>query len=250
MLKMKFKKGYLFVVSVIIGLLYFPYTFAKSVETGMKNFWFGMKDSTGPVTNHEPVLQSVYDSLHLDISGLSRQAYDLAEQGLEKLKLQGRVLNDSIISIIDFSQPSTEKRLYVLDLKNYRVLYNTLVAHGRNSGKKFAEYFSNQPSSFKSSLGFYITGETYRGNHGLSLKLEGLEKGINNNAGKRAVVMHGAEYVDESLIKTQGYIGRSLGCPAVSVEEHKQIISAIKEGTCLFIYSADKNYLSHSGVLN
>ena len=174
----------------------------------------------------------------------------MAQKGFEKLKEQGVILNDNIISIIDFSLPSTEKRLYVVDLKNYEVLYNTYVAHGRNSGKEIAESFSNRFSSNKSSLGFYKTLGTYIGKHGYSLKLEGLEKGINDNAYERAIVMHGANYVSPGYIPRLGYIGRSLGCPAVSPKEAAPIINTIKDGSCLFIYSPNTNYQQHSPIIS
>ena len=147
-----------------------------------------------------PSAVSVYDSLRLNLAGLNRKAFEFAQQGFEKLKEQGTILNDNIISIIDFSLPSTEKRLYVVDLKNYQVLYKTYVAHGRNSGTVMANSFSNNPSSYKSSLGFYKTLGTYFGKHGYSLKLQGLEKGINDNAYERSIVMHGADYVNPSII--------------------------------------------------
>jgi len=112
-----------------------------------------------------------------------------------------------------------------------------------------ANQFSNTPESYKSSLGFYVTQETYNGNHGYSLKLEGEERGINDNAENRAIVMHSAWYVNESIIRSQGYIGRSEGCPAVSEELSAPIINKIKNGTCLFLYSPDKNYLTQSRIL-
>jgi hypothetical protein len=116
--------------------------------------------------------------------------------------------------------------------------------------EEFAKKFSNRPSSLMSSLGFYVTADTYFGHNGYSLKLEGLENGINDNASRRAVVVHGADYVNESLIQSQGYIGRSLGCPAISSEESGTVINTIKDGTCLFIYSPDKAYQQHSSLLN
>jgi len=189
---------------------------------------------------------SVYDSLHLAASGLNKKAFDLARNGFMKMLQQGKVANDSVISIVDFSQPSNSKRFYVVDIKNYKVLFNTLVSHGRNSGTVWAQSFSNKTSSYKSSLGFYVTGSTYRGSNGYSLKLSGLENGINSNALRRAIVMHGAEYVDESYIQKQGYIGRSQGCPAVPMPEAKEIINTIKDGSCLFIYSPDKSYTQRS----
>jgi L,D-transpeptidase catalytic domain len=169
---------------------------------------------------------------------------------LEKLTEQGKLNNNSILAIADFSLPSTQKRLFVLDLKNYKVLFNTFVAHGKNSGREWANSFSNQPSSLKSSPGFYITHETYNGDNGYSLRLEGIEKGINDNAYEREIVMHGADYVNQSFANAKGYIGRSWGCPAVPVAEAIPIINTIKDGNCLFIYSPDQGYLSHSPVLN
>ncbi|MBL7749696.1 MAG: murein L,D-transpeptidase catalytic domain family protein, partial [Chitinophagaceae bacterium] len=137
--------------------------------------------------------------------------------------------------------------LFVLDLKNYKILFNTLVAHGRNTGREWATSFSNQGESYKSSPGFYITRETYEGKNGYSLKLAGLERGINDNAYNRGIVIHGAEYVSNELANAQGYIGRSQGCPAVPPQVSKPIINTIKNGTCLFIYHP--SYVSHSQVL-
>ena len=162
---------------------------------------------------------------------------------------QGKLHDKKIISIIDFSLPSFKKRLFILDLKNYRILFNTYVAHGRNSGRELATQFSNQQESFQSSLGFYVTQETYTGKHGYSLHLEGEEKGINDNARSREIVMHSAAYVDEKWIGTQGFIGRSLGCPALPENMHKPIIEKIKDGTCLFLYSPNTYYTTHSKIL-
>ncbi|HKO79042.1 MAG TPA: murein L,D-transpeptidase catalytic domain family protein [Chitinophagaceae bacterium] len=194
--------------------------------------------------------KSVYDSLQLNLSGLSREAFDNAKKGWEKLSGEGKLNNQSVIAIVDFSQPSTKKRLYVLDMENYKVLFNTLVAHGRNSGKEWAKSFSNKLSSFKSSPGFYITGQTYTGSNGYSLKLTGIENGINDKAMQRAIVMHGADYVNESFIASRGYIGRSQGCPAVPLKDAKSIINTLKDGSCLYIYVPDQKYLSRSVMLN
>jgi len=250
MQKRKVKSLYLFISSLFISLFSFPFAFAKTVEKRSKQLLSATTDSVNYFTFLKPTVMSVYDSLQLNISGINRTVFEMAQKGYEKIIEEGRLLNDSIISIIDFSLPSSAKRLYVIDLKNYQVLFNTYVAHGRNSGKEFATSFSNDPSSFKSSPGFYITGNTYTGKHGKSLKLEGVEKGINDNAEKRAVVIHAANYVNESLIQSQGYIGRSLGCPAVSPKENDQIINTIKEGSCLFIYSPEESYQSKSVYLN
>jgi hypothetical protein len=191
----------------------------------------------------------VYDSLGLGKLGLSRAAFDYALKGFNYLIAKGKVANDAIISIADFSVASSKKRLFILDLKNYKILFNTYVAHGKNSGNEFASNFSNAPESLQSSPGFFITKDTYNGAHGLSLRLEGEEQGINDNALSRGIVMHAAEYVNESLAKGRGFIGRSWGCPAVPPELHLAIINKIKNGSCLFLYTPDKKYISSSRIL-
>jgi len=250
-MKKKFKRFYLLVSSVIISILHLPFAFAKSAS-GSKLFFTPPADAAANSAFDPPTLAparlSVYDSLHLNLAGLSEQAYAYAKKGFEKLLQEGKLLNDSIISIIDFSLPSNKKRLFVIDVKNYRMLYNTLVAHGRNTGREWAASFSNQPASYKSSPGFYLTRETYQGKHGLSLKLEGLESGINDNAYKRGIVVHGAEYVTETLATAQGFIGRSQGCPAVPDQVSRPVINTIKDGTCLFIFHP--SYIDRSVVLN
>ena len=145
------------------------------------------------------------------------------------------------ITLIDFSKSSNEKRLWVIDMDTNVILFQTLVAHGRNTGEEFANAFSNQPESYQSSLGFYTTGEVYNGKHGLSLKLDGLEKGVNDKARDRAVVIHGASYVSDTFIKQNKRLGRSLGCPAIPVEMNDKIINVIKDKSCLFIYHPNRN---------
>ncbi len=257
MKKIAFKKVYLFISSLFIFILHMPFAFAKTKAfTGFisKNgtvYPVVVMDSSLLNCVNMPVeKRNLYDSLRLGSLGLARQAYDYAMKGFNVMKSVGEVANDNIISIIDFSKPSSEKRLFVIDIANCKLLFNTYVAHGMQSGREFANQFSNKPESNKSSLGFYETQGTYIGGNGYSLKLQGLEKGINDNANKRSIVIHGAEYVDESFIRSQGFIGRSWGCPALPERLHKAIIDVIKNGTCLFIFSPDNNYLSHSKILN
>lgn len=191
----------------------------------------------------------VYDSLKLGDAGLSRAAFEYGMKGYNYLLSDGKIKNDSVISIIDFSLSSGKKRLFVIDLKHVNVLFNTYVSHGRNSGMESANEFSNVPSSYKSSLGFYITADVYQGKHGYSLKLEGEEAGINDNALSRGIVMHAAAYVNETIAAERGYIGRSEGCPAIPEADHKAIIEKIKDGSCLFIYSPDQFYITHSAII-
>lgn len=221
-----------------------------------------------PVTNHSgipiggilPIVSEVpvsgitalleeYDELHLDSVGLSLQAFTTAVKGYENLLEKGLLDNPGLLTIIDFSQSSKNKRLYVLDLLTNRILFNTYVAHGRKSGAEYARAFSNRAHSNKSSIGFYVTGHTYTGGEGYSLRLEGLDKGFNDKALSRDIVLHGSWYVNEQFLSSNGLLGRSLGCPAVPMEEHEQIIDRVKDGSCLFIYYPDKNYLHHSTVL-
>jgi hypothetical protein len=247
----------LYVQFIFMILLHMPIVFAGATVNNRQSLLNNTEKSekkntaTPVVRNTETnAVEAVYDSMHLYNIGLSKTAFSYAMKGFDYLLLQGRVTKDNIISIVDFSQPSSKKRLFVIDLNNFRVLYNTYVAHGVNSGREYANQFSNKPESFKSSLGFYETKATYSGANGYSLKLEGLERGINDNAEKRDIVIHGAGYVDESLIRSQGYIGRSWGCPALPEKLHRQIIDKIKNGSCLFIYGADNAYLKKSKIIN
>lgn len=200
--------------------------------------------------NELSVLENLYEKLELSNKGLSSEAFEHAIKGFLVLKEKGEFLNNKILSIVDFTKPSTQKRLYVIDLENEKVLFNTYVSHGRGSGQKMAETFSNIPESFQSSLGFYETKGTYEGKNGYSMKLCGLEKGFNNKAEDRAIVMHGADYVSEKFIRSTGYLGRSWGCPALPQELNKPVIEKIKGGTCFFIYSHNNNYLSKSKIIN
>ena len=149
---------------------------------------------------------------------------------------KGSVVRNNILTVIDFSKSSSQKRLFILNVATGKLLLSSLVAHGKNSGLEYATSFSNVNESNKSSLGFYTTGTTYMGEHGYSLKLNGCERGVNDAAYQRAIVLHGANYVSNDIIKTQGFLGRSFGCPAVPENASKKIIDYIKNGSCLFIY--------------
>jgi len=177
-------------------------------------------------------------------------ALQTALAGYELLIEDQSISKPEVITIIDFSLPSDKERLWVIDLVQRKILYHCLVSHGRNSGELKAESFSNVPGSNASSPGFYITGETYSGKHGLSLKLDGLEEGINDNARVRTIVIHGAEYVSSDFVRTHGRLGRSFGCPAIPVELCKDIIQTIKGGSCLFIYVPTESYRTNSHIIS
>jgi len=158
----------------------------------------------------------------------------------------GKINSSSNLTICDFTLSSNVKRLWVIDIQSKKILFHSLVAHGMGTGEEFAVHFSNTQDSHQSSLGFYVTGETYTGNNGYSLNLHGLDGAFNNNAYDRAIVMHGADYVSENFAKANQRLGRSHGCPALPVELAPKVIDRIKDGHCLFIYHTKDNYLSQS----
>lgn len=175
----------------------------------------------------------------------NESAFKAALKGYQKLKAQGKIQKE-ILSIIDFNLSSNQERFWVIDMENKKLIFHTLVAHGRNSGNEFANSFSNTEGSYQSSLGFYLTGNIYNGKHGNSLKLLGLERNINDAAFSRGIVIHGADYVSKDFISRYGRLGRSLGCPAVPENICSSLVSTIKEGSCLFIYKKDNNYFAKS----
>ena len=191
----------------------------------------------------------IYDELELATLGLSEKAFDYAYKGYQHL-VKKQKINTDILVICDFSQSSNKKRFYILDLANNKVLLTSYVAHGRGSGAEYAMRFSNRSRSHQSSLGFYVTSSTYYGEHGLSLRLQGLEPGYNTLAMKRNIVLHGAAYISDEYLNTNKFMGRSYGCPAVPEDECAEIIDLIKNGSCLFIYHPTKKYLQSSKILN
>lgn len=154
------------------------------------------------------------------------------------------------LAVIDFSLPSSTQRLWIFDLQSKQLVLKELVAHGKNSGNNHATSFSNVEGSHQSSLGLFRTAESYFGKHGYSLRMDGLEEGVNDRARERAIVIHGADYVDPSWIPRQGRIGRSLGCPAVRREVAKQVVDNLKGGQFLFSYYPDTGWLASSNLQN
>lgn len=195
-------------------------------------------------------IESVYNSLNSNNFKMPElRTFSEALKGFYLLKERG-VIKKNILTLIDFSLSSNTKRLWVIDLTSNTILFNSLVAHGRNTGEEFASAFSNLNSSFKSSLGFYATGEIYQGKHGASLRLDGLENGVNDNARERGVVMHGADYVSESFIRDHKRLGRSQGCPAVPVELTNDIIELIKDKSCLYIYHPSRSFAMEERLIS
>jgi hypothetical protein len=182
-------------------------------------------------------------------NGISFEAFEYALIGYFKLDKQQMLNNDTLLTIIDYSRPSNVERLFVIDLKNCRVHLKSLVAHGQATGDLFAESFSNNPHSHQSSLGFFITDEVYAGKHGYSLKLRGIEKNINDNAEKRSIVFHGANYVSYMYLNEFGRLGRSFGCLALPPEKNREIIDLIKNKSCVFIYYPANDYLNKSKLI-
>ena len=225
----------LFILVLLILLI--PFLDGYSLEDDNKK-----EDSI--IVNQTCVSENIYAEMNLQ-GLLDFEVFEKAYIGYLSLDVK----NKNILSIIDFDKPSSEKRLVILDMKNKKTLFHSYVSHGRNSGNLYADSFSNKHGSHKSSLGFYETENTYQGKNGYSLILNGLEKGINDQAKARAIVIHGADYCSENVISSSGRLGRSFGCPSIPQELTKPIINTIKNGSLLFIYASNKSYLAQSKLL-
>ena len=200
-------------------------------------------------------VQEVYQQAGLKSRGLDYPVFRNAYIGFLNMKNKNLTsASRSVLTVVDFTKSSSAKRMWIIDLDARKLLINTLVAHGRNTGNVTADKFSNQPNSYMSSLGFYLTDATYYGKHGLSLRLSGMDEKYNSNAMARAIVVHGADYATDAFIKQYGRLGRSLGCPAVPREISKDVIETIKNKTVLYIHGNEKNYtstyLDHAAAVN
>ncbi|MES1198145.1 MAG: murein L,D-transpeptidase catalytic domain family protein [Chitinophagaceae bacterium] len=221
---------------------------ANNRRIAATNFSFTHSDIHNSTT--VDISSALYDDMSLQQYGLSKEAFTYALKGYQNLLRKNLIRRTDYITVCDFSQSSKQKRLYLIDIAEGKLILNTYVAHGRNSGAEYATRFSNKPSSLQSSLGFYVTEGTYIGEHGLALKINGVDAGYNDKAYKRHIVIHGADYITEGWLHHSNYMGRSYGCPAIPKNESESIINTIKNGTCLFIYHPDKNYLLRSKILN
>jgi hypothetical protein len=183
------------------------------------------------------------------IGSIDGKVFDLAMGAAGCAVRAGAVEDPSTLTVIDYSRPSTAKRLWVFDLRARKLLYEELVAHGQGTGDNYARLFSNQDDSHQTSLGLFVTGDTYVGNNGYSLRLDGLDAGVNDRARDRAIVMHGAPYVSDEFIKTNGRLGRSWGCPALRQGVARELIDRVKSGSLVFAYYPDQDWLSSSKYL-
>jgi hypothetical protein len=246
-------KKSLFLTVLILSLSLVFFSFARATKSGdapASNI--NDNDSVAVVAEHDAakiLSETIYDSLQLGSVGLSHEALDYAVKGYEKLLQKGVVTNDQYLTIVDLSQSSRKKRFYIIDMHKDQLVWNTYVAHGKNSGVDEATRFSNNFNSEASSLGFYVTKSTYTGKHGLSLRISGQEEGFNDHAEARGVVVHGAPYVSPNRVNSP-YMGRSQGCPALPENEYADVINIIKGGSVMFVYNPDETYLHESQLLN
>jgi hypothetical protein len=241
------------IIPIFVGCLSISFTLLPATETAKSKHTIAVtppaiEDSAQAMFSDAAA--SLYTTIQLEQSGLSKEAFNYAWKGYQRLLAKKQISRCDYLTICDFSQSSGKKRLYVIDIINNKLAANTYVAHGRNSGAEYATKFSNKPESLQSSLGFYSTANTYTGEHGLSLRVTGLEPGFNDKAFQRAIVIHGASYIGGERLNNSSFMGRSYGCPALPQKESTDIINTIKNGTCLFIYHPSRNYLIASKILN
>ena len=248
---MKTSTGHVRLVALlVVSIFTFSSTLAKSNKAITRTA--SLKASARRAELRAITLEAadLFYKMQLQDSGLNEKALEYALLGYHRLLRRGVLRKLTILSICDFSQSSGSKRMYVIDVRNRKLLYRTYVAHGIRSGSTYANSFSNRPESYKSSLGFYVTRNTYLGSNGLSLRIDGVDRGFNTRASQRNIVIHGASYVSERILNKYGVMGTTFGCPAIPEEMSKQIIPVLKNGTCFFIYYPSKRYLARSSVLN
>ena len=253
------------VVLVSLIFLSFQSTTFKGLSLENKNFdnnEIAKEQLASTVTNKDASGDSAYSYYeHTSVSlynsfgfnkwnKLNYDVFEKAYKGYLVMKSEGMISNSRYLTVMDFELSANQRRMWVLDLVKHKIVIHDLVSHGRNSGEEYARSFSNQAESFKSSLGFYVTGTDYIGKNDFSLRLHGVEDGFNDNAFDRGIVMHGADYVNSRYIRSNKRLGRSQGCPAVPQKINKWVINIIEGGSCLFIYYPDKNYLKKSELIN
>lgn len=232
------KTLHIFFLAVSMFVLSTSSALARFSETETENI---------SVSRTDKYIRFVYDNIRFPkMKKVKFEVFRNGFYGYLNMLEAGKINSGATLTLCDFTLSSNEKRMWVIDVKNRKALFNTLVAHGMGTGEEYAVSFSNTPDSHQSSLGFYVTQETYTGNNGYSLKLDGVDGSFNNKAYERAVVIHGADYVSEEFARANQRLGRSHGCPALPQELAPKIIDRIKNGHCLFIYHTSKEYLRNS----
>lgn len=235
-------RNVLFIFIFFILVMCAPVSYLTNRSSDISNITTKVETAASWIEQESTIILAHASNLSPDVLRIGLKAYQ---------KARAKGLNDKqVLTIIDYSKPSAEKRLWVIDLKSGEVLFNTWVAHGKNSGGENATSFSNDPRSLKSSIGVYLTNDVYDGHNGSSLRIQGLEPGFNSNALERSIVFHGAAYVGEDVAKVRGMLGRSWGCMAVAFNTIKPLISVIKNKTLVVAYYPDKNWLHHSSFLS
>lgn len=205
--------------------------------------------TSAPAVASQGVAKAVPAAPALAAPGLDPAVVALAQDAAARAVSQGLARDPRTLTVIDYSLPSTEKRLWVFDLETRELLFHELVAHGKNTGDNLATRFSNTMDSKQTSLGLFVTANTYVGSNGYSLRLQGLDRGFNDRAMERAIVIHGAPYVSEAFARSQGRIGRSWGCPALDQEVSHRVIDTIKGGSLVFAYAPESDFLTGAPML-
>jgi hypothetical protein len=219
-----------------------------TIASNNNNYTSEAVSNENPVTQVQPdIIKALYD--RFPQGTFNFEAFVAAMKGYAAASAGNQIKKTHLLTLIDFSLPSSEERFFVLDLNDAKILFKSLVAHGRNTGENIATNFSNQAESYQSSLGFYLTAESYVGKNGFSLKLDGLEKNINDNARERGIVIHAADYVSQDFVAQHGRLGRSQGCPALPNALNQKVIDCIKGGSLLFIYAPQEKYFQQSAFL-
>lgn len=240
-------------ILTVVGVLIFSFAFSSTSEIDNSKDSKITPDLTIKVEiekTFEAEVAELYELFSLKNATMpALSVFEKAISGYMKLDDAGKISNP-LLTVIDFNLSSTKKRMWILNMDTNEVVFNTYVAHGKNTGVEFAKNFSNTENSHQSSLGFYVTGETYYGKNGLSLFIDGMEKGFNSNARKRYVVIHGADYAEPEFINRVGRLGRSYGCPAVPNKIAKKLINTIKGKSVVYIHKNDENYLEKSSYLD
>ena len=241
-------------IFAVIAVLFISYAFTsidreKRSESSEITNILPEELATTTTTSVEEKINLLYSSFSENNEEVpSLESFKNGMMGYYKLADQN-LIKKEILTIIDFSLSSKKKRMWIMDMAQNKVLFHTVVSHGQNTGGEFATKFSNTVNSLQSSLGFYITGETYIGKNGLSMFIDGMEEEFNSKARERYVVVHGADYANPEVIDNLGRLGRSYGCPAVPTALTKEIINTIKDKSVMYIHSTDKNYNQNSKMI-